>query len=1132
MNRLATLSLNNRSFIALVCIAVSIIGVFIMTTMRQELIPSVSLPQIQVMTTAPGSSSEQVQDRITGPVEQSLSGLENVEGTSSTSEAGVSIVTVELTYGTDVARSSNQVDAALSGIEDDLPEDADPQVMAGGTSDLPAVVLSVSSDLDPSELSSRLESSVTPELERVSGVSSVAVIGAPEEIVRITPDEDALAENGLTEDDISTALDANGLSLPGGSVVDGDRTLDVVLGQSLDSIESLEQIMLMPAEDGGQEEPQQGPDGQPLPGTQEQQPAEPVTLAEVATVERTTQDATSISRTNGRESLVLMVTATVDGNVVDVSEGVEGVLAESLSSVGGNAEADVVFDQAPFIEESILALAEEGLLGLLFAVGVILLFLRRVRPTVVTAISIPTSLLIAFIGMYVTGYTLNMLTLAALTISIGRVVDDSIVVIENITRHLAYGKTRRRAILDAVGEVAGAITASTLATVVVFLPIAVVAGMAGELFRPFALTVGIAMLSSLLVALTIVPVLAYWFLKVPKGHEDVDPDDAAQVTAIRDAAEAEEERSWLHRMYAPLLRTTLDSRPRRLVTIAVSVLVLVGTAFLYPLVNISFLGDTGQNIASLSQTLPAGSSLEQSSQKATESEDALLELDGVQTVQTTIGGGGMGFGGGGENEVSFSITTDPDADQEALLDEIVATLEDLPDPGTIEAADIASPTGSNSVDILITGPTTEDRQAANDAILAELDPLPEGVSEVTSDLQADQPTAVVTVDREAAAQAGLTEEAVIGMVAQQMYPGAIGSITLDDNELDIYVAGGESVDTYAQLQDLELMGTIPLQDVASVEEELSRPSIATQDGLETVTVSLTPATEDVGAASEAANDAIESADLPEGVEASLGGTAADIDETFGQLGIAMLAAILLVYVLLVWIFKSLVQPLILLVSIPFAAIGSLGLLVITGVPLGLPSMIGLLMLVGVVVTNAIVLIDLVNQYRRHGLGLDEALHLGASKRLRPILMTAAATIFALVPMALGLTGNGGFIAQPLAVVVIGGLVSSTLLTLVIVPVLYRMAEGPGERRRLRQEARADERRGGRARREEAERREAEGDAVVDHLEGTDGAAVPAFDAAGAQDAPADAQQQDLARRRSLKERGGIIGIVKRRLGRD
>ncbi|MGO1284174.1 MAG: efflux RND transporter permease subunit, partial [Brachybacterium sp.] len=904
MNRLATLSLNNRSFIALVCIAVSIIGMFIMTTMRQELIPSVSLPQIQVMTTAPGSTSEQVRDRITSPVEQSLSGLENVEGTSSSTQAGMSMVTVELTYGSDVARASNQVDAALTRIEDQLPEEADPQVISGGTSDLPAVVLSVSSDLDPSDLATRLESSVTSELERVDGVSSVAVIGAPEEIVRITPDEGALAENGLTENDISTALDAHGLSLPGGSVVDGDRTLDVVLGQNVESIESLEQIVLMPAEGGdagqqggqdGAQPGQEGQDGQGAPGAdgqfeqpdaQPQEPAEPITLAEVASVERTTQDATSISRTNGRESLVLMVTATVDGNVVDVSEGVEGVLADTLEGVGGNAEADVVFDQAPFIQESILALAEEGLLGLLFAVGVILLFLRRVRPTVVTAISIPTSLLIAFIGMYVTGYTLNMLTLAALTISIGRVVDDSIVVIENITRHLAYGKTKRRAILDGVQEVAGAITASTLATVVVFLPVAVVAGMAGELFRPFALTVGIAMMSSLLVALTIVPVLAYWFLKPPKGHEDVDPDDPAQVTAARERAEAKEESTWLHRMYAPVLRLVLDTLPRRLITVGASILVLVGTVFLIPLVNISFLGDTGQNIASLTQTLPAGTNLEQSSEKATESEEALLEIDGVDTVQTTIGGGQFGMGGGGGNEVSFSITTDPDADQGALLDDMVAALEALPEAGTIEAADIASPTGSSSVDILITGPTPEDRQTANDAILAELDPLPDGVSEVGSDLQSDQPTAVVTVDREAAAQLGLTEEAVIGMVAQQMYPGAIGTITLDDNELDIHVAADDTIDTFDQLRGIELMGSIPLEDVASVEEELSRPSIATQDGLETVTVSITPAGEDVGIATDAANAAIEDAELPEGVDAALGGTAADIDETFGQLGIA------------------------------------------------------------------------------------------------------------------------------------------------------------------------------------------------------------------------------------------------------
>ena len=368
MNRLARLSLTNRSFIALVCIAVSIIGAFAMTTMRQELIPSVSLPQIQVVTSAPGSSSEQVQERITRPVEQSLSGLENVESTSSSSEAGVSMVTVELTYGTDTARSSNQVDAALTRIEDQLPEDADPQVIAGGTSDLPAVVLSISSDLDPSELGARLDSAVKPELERVDGVSSVAVIGAPEEIVQITPDADALAENGLTEDDISTALDANGLSLPGGSVTDGDRTMDVVLGQSIDSIESLESIMLMPADGASGGDADQAQQGQP--GQEAQQAPQPVALSEVATVERTTQDPTSISRTDGRESLVVMVTATADGNVVDISDGVEGVLADTLSGVGGDAESAIVFDQAPFIQDSILALAEEGLLGLVFSPSV------------------------------------------------------------------------------------------------------------------------------------------------------------------------------------------------------------------------------------------------------------------------------------------------------------------------------------------------------------------------------------------------------------------------------------------------------------------------------------------------------------------------------------------------------------------------------------------------------------------------------------------------------------------------------------------------------------------------------------------------------------------------------------------
>ena len=1065
MRRLANLSLANRSFIALVCIVVALIGALSMTTLRQELIPSISLPQIQIVTAEPGASSEQVSSRLSGPIEQAVRGLENVESTSSDSQPGVSMVTVELAYGTDTARSANQVDAALSRIDDQLPEDADPQVIAGGSGDIPAVVLSVSSDEEPAVLAQRLNSDVIPELERVDGVSSVMLAGAPTDIVRITPDAQKLADAGLAESDITAAIDASGLSVPGGTVSDGDRSLDVTVGRQITSVDDLAGIVVMPssgsAQSGttGDEEGAQTT-GQDAAGTQAADaqgtsPSAPtgevITLGQVATVERTQQEATSISRTNGRESLVLVVTATADGNVVDVSRGVESSLDKTLPGVGGNAESDVVFDQAPFIKKSIVSLAEEGLLGLLFAIGVILLFLRALRPTIVTAISIPLSLLMAFIGMLVAGYTLNMLTLAALTISIGRVVDDSIVVIENITRHLSYGKARTRAIIDAVGEVAGAVTSSTLATVVVFLPIAIVSGMTGELFRPFSLTVAIAMLSSLLVSLTIVPVLAYWFLRSPRpaAGTAVAGTTAAEAE-IRAAAEEKEHDSRLHRAYTPVLTWALG---HRLATLGLAALVLVGTAFLAPLLKINLLGDSGQNLASFTQTLPAGTSLEDTSSKAAEAEESLVEIEGVQTVQTTIGASSFGpaMGGGASNEISYSITTDPEADQEQVRTDILDTLETLPDPGDVEEQATEGMGGSSTVDILVTGPTAEARQQANDAILAQLGDAPGGVEKVSSDLEADQPTAVITVDRGKAAQRGLTEQAVVGLVAQQLRPSSIGTVQLDGQELSIYLGSAAPVTTYQQLQALTIAG-MPLTDVASVEEKPSRPQIRTQDTRETVTIALTPAGDSTREASQSAQAAIDAVDLPEGASASIGGAAAEIDETFGQLGLAMLAAVLLTYVLLVWIFKSLIQPLVLLVSIPFAATGALGLLVLTRVPLGLPSMIGLLMLVGIVVTNAIVLIDLVNQYRRAGMGLDEALVQGATTRLRPILMTAAATIFALLPMAFGLTGEGGFISQPLAVVVIGGLVSSTLLTLVIVPVLYRMTEARGERRRLREAA--------------------------------------------------------------------------------
>ena len=726
-----------------------------------------------------------------------------------------------------------------------------------------------------------------------------------------------------------------------------------------------------------------------------------------------------------------------------MSQGVLAVLPDLEDSLGG-ATFTVVFDQAPYIQQSIETLAKEGLLGLFFAVLVILVFLLSVRATLVTAISIPTSVLITFIGIQAFGYSLNILTLGALTIAIGRVVDDSIVVIENIKRHYVGDADKMPSILRAVREVASAITASTITTVAVFLPIAFVGDVTGELFRPFALTVTIAMTASLFVALTIVPVLAYWFLRPGKpildaeGRE-IDPEDA-------DAPP-----SRLQKSYLPILRWTLR---HSWVTLLLAALVLAGTIAAAPFMKTNFLGDSGQNTFTVTQDIGAAPSLEAEDAASTEVEEILLGIDGIETVQVSIGSSGSAlrdaFTGGGSG-ITYSITTDPDADQVALREEVQAAVAELDDAGTITVAGGGGGFGSSDIEIDVTAPDSATLEEATDAVVDAVTGA-EGIGQVSSNLSASLPYIAVTVDREQAASLGLSEVAVGAIVSNTMQPQRIGTVEIDDTALTVYLAASETPATIEELQQLTVpsaTGPIPLEEVATVEESEGPTSITTQGGQRTSTVTVTPSTDDLTTASASVNTALADADLPDSADAALGGVVSQQQDAFTQLGLALLAAILIVYIVMVATFKSLRQPLLLLISVPFAATGAILLQIITGVPLGVASLIGVLMLIGIVVTNAIVLVDLVNQYRTKGLSAHDATVAGGSRRLRPILMTALATIFALTPMALGITGHGGFISQPLAIVVIGGLVSSTVLTLLVLPTLYNLVEGAKERRAAR-----------------------------------------------------------------------------------
>jgi hydrophobic/amphiphilic exporter-1 (mainly G- bacteria), HAE1 family len=1019
---LSVFSLRNRALIALLTIVVAVFGSISLTLLKQELFPSLSLPQITVITPYQGASPQVVENDVSTPIEDAVQGVEGLDSTHSTSKSGQSVVTAEFVYGTNLTTAEQKVQLAVDRLQSRLPSGVTPQVIAFSLSDLPVIQLAVTSDLDPATLASRLQDSTVGKLQQLTGVRAANVLGDRGQRITITPDAAKLAADGLTTQAIGTALQQNGILLASGTITDGDKTLDVQAGQSISSTDQLAAL--------------------PLIGARVAPGAATPTIGDVAKVAVVENPVSGISRVNGKAALTVSISKTPAGNTVDVSREVNGQLKSLEKDLGSNTRFTVVFDQAPYIEQSISSLAEEGALGLLFAVIVILLFLLSFRSTIVTAISIPISLLIAFIVMWGVGYTLNVLTLGAITIAVGRVVDDSIVVIENIKRHLSLGEEKLPAITSAVREVAVAVTASTVTTVAVFLPIALVGDITGELFRPFALTVTIALLASLFVALTIVPVLAYWFLKATPHKHDAEQGPAADEL---------DRPNPLQRAYLPIIRWTTRFR---WVTIGAAILVLLISGALGGLLKTNFIGSSGQNTLTVTETLPPSTSLEASDTAATKVEQAIRGVSGVTTVQTSIGSSGGGgiaaaFGGGGG--VTFSITTDASKNQDTIQSDVRAAVKKLSGVGEVDLSSGNGGFGGSDIEVDITSSSASALQTAADDVLTKVKALPQ-VAQATSDLASTQPYLAIQVDRAKAAQHGLSEVAVGRLVSQAMLPTSSGSVELDDRTLDIYVTDPDApttVDALKAFQVPSATGPVALADIATVQQVNGPASISTQRGQRTATITITPKSSDLGTASAKVQAAVNTVKLPSGTTAELGGATTDQANAFSQLGLALLAAILIVYTVMVATFRSLRQPLLLLASVPFAATGAIVLQFASGIPLGAASLIGVLMLIGIVVTNAIVLIDLVNQYRRNGMTVQDAVVHGAARRLRPILMTALATIFALLPMALGLTGHGGFISQPLAIVVIGGLVSSTILTLIVLPSLYVLVEGARERRAAR-----------------------------------------------------------------------------------
>jgi HAE1 family hydrophobic/amphiphilic exporter-1 len=1031
MSRLTQLAMSRRSVTLLLAAALFIGGISAWGSLKQELLPEISFPIVSVIAPYPGAGAADVTEQVTKPIERAVSGVPGLTQLQSTSANSFAFIVAQFDYGADL-------DASVAAIEDNLrsaglPQGVDATVGAFNFSAAPVLIASVSSqgstDLAGAAAIARQE--IVPELLSLPGVASADLAGGIEDRLVVTLNPDQLAAGGVSVQQVVGVLQANNLTLPGGELpVEGERIPVSTIGR----FESVEQIRNLVV---GVSSGPAGP-AQPVSSSPPVAPR-PVTLGELATVETASFATTGHGRTNGQPAVTISVSKASTANTVSVAQAVQAKLDEIAARHPGQIAIATVSDQSVFILESSEGLLREGGLGAVFAVLTIFLFLFNLRSTFVAAVSIPLSILTALVIMQVAGITLNILTLGGLAVAVGRVVDDSIVVLENIYRHRALGHDRLTAVIQGPREVAAAITASTLTTVAVFLPLGFAGGFVSQFFLAFSLTVTFALLASLVVALTVVPVLAFFLVRAVPGKVDETGEPTNSI--------------WV-RLYDPAIRFVLRSRWTKVGTIVAATVLFFASTTILPLLPTAFIDSGSEKIAQVTIAPPVGASTEQVLELAATAESILMTDPDVELVATTVpGDSDTGFQtilaatqGRARNSAQIVVRLDSSVDLEPKLKVLGEQLAPIGADGWTVTVGQQGGGGTNSLSVIISAEDGAVVARTADAVSAALANEP-GLANQKSDLVQAAPEVQVRVDPNKALGVGLTAAQVGGEIRTALTPQTIGRVQLGDAATVALVVGLDpaSVDSLEALRQLPVGTTakVPLGTIATVEQADVQGRITRIDEAPSATISAEITSGDTGGTSLALQAVIDrlraDGTIPPAAEVVLGGVTAQQSEAFGGLFTAMGVAILLVYLMMVLAFNSLVTPFIILFSLPFATIGAFPALLVTGRPIGLSALIGFLMLIGIVVTNAIVLLDLVERLKKDGHTTRDALIEGGRTRIRPILMTAIATILALVPLAAGFN-QGSIIAAELGTVVIGGLLSSTILTLLVVPAVYSLVD--------------------------------------------------------------------------------------------
>lgn len=1022
---IAAFATQRRITVLMLVLVTLVIGAMSFSRTPVDLLPNMNFPMAAVIVSFPGAAPQEVEALVTRPIEASLATVGNIREVSSTSSEGQAIILLQFNWGTNMDFAALEMREKIDLAKRMLPaEVGTPTVIKFDPSMMPVMGIDIASNSRTSaELRDLADRSLTARLERLAGVASVSVSGGNLSQVQVRISPAKLEEFGVTLAQISGTLRTASLNLPGGTLdIDGEQYLIRSVGQ-LTSIAEIENLVV-----GMRVAQNQGlPPGVQVPAGMGMQP---VYLREVATVQESNTEGHSATRLNKMPSVSMSLQKQSDANTVLVANLVK-IELDSISADFPDLTIVPSEDQSRFIEQAIGSVGKSALFGGLLAVIVLFVFLKSLTTTLVIAIAVPVSVVATFALIYFGNLTLNLMTLMGLALGIGMLVDNSIVVLENIFRHQEEGEDRVTAARRGTEEVAMAITASTFTTVAVFLPIAFVGGLAGMMFKELALTVSFSLLSSLVVALIVVPMLAATILRTRS-------DKAVKKNRLT--------------AYQRSLKWALGKKG---LVFGGTLLLLVASLFTYTLIGGEFIPNMDQGELSVTVTLPSTSTLAETEAIASQVEDSLLARPDVEAVSTAIGTTGgsrqmgaqlMGGRGARVNRASMTIVLKPGAKGNDVSDEINSQYEGF--EGAIINADSGAGmgggmlTGGSLVQIHLSGPSLEGLRTHSDQVKTAIAAI-NGVTDVTDSMGTGASELIVRVNREDAAKLGLAPASVASAVRTAFQGETVSRMSRDGREININVRlEDEARNSIEDLENLIVAVSqgrvIRLNQVATIENAVGPAAISRRSNQRYVSISGTIEGRDLQSVSRDVQTTLDTLHLPNEYRAEIGGDMLEMREAFSGLVTALILAIALVYMVMAAQFESLLYPFIVMFSMPLAVIGVLLALFITGKPFSVPSIMGIIVLAGIVVNNAIVLVDYINQLRARGRSVHEAIIEAAGSRLRPIIMTASTTILALLPLAV-FTGSGSEMQQPLGIAVIGGLTASTLLTLYIIPLAYDAA---------------------------------------------------------------------------------------------